>query len=71
VEAEIGEPPVLLVDDPFSALDPRRRDQVGEHLAARAGQMVVSVADETDVPGQAFVVWDVRGGTVTPRAGAA
>ena len=38
VEAEIGEPPVLLVDDPFSALDPRRRDQVGERLAAAAGR---------------------------------
>jgi DNA replication and repair protein RecF len=71
VEAEIGERPVLLVDDPFSALDPRRRDQVGEHLAARGGQVFVSVADDADVPAQARVVWDVRDGTVTPRAGAA
>jgi DNA replication and repair protein RecF len=71
VEAEIGEPPVLLVDDPFSALDPRRRDQVGEHLADRGGQVVVSVADEADVPSRALAIWDVRGGTVTPRAGAA
>ena len=28
VGREIGEPPILLVDDPFSALDPRRRDRV-------------------------------------------
>ncbi len=69
VEEEIGEPPVLLVDDPFSALDPRRRDQVGEHLAGRGGQVVVSVADEADIPPRAVAVWDVRAGAVTPRAG--
>ena len=71
VEQEIGEPPVLLVDDPFSALDPRRRDQVGEHLAGRGGQVVVSVADEADVPAQAATIWDVHAGSVTPRPGAA
>ena len=69
VQEEIGEPPVLLVDDPFSALDPRRRDQVGEHLAGRGGQVVVSVADEADIPARAAVVWDVKAGAVTPRAG--
>jgi DNA replication and repair protein RecF len=67
VQEEIGEPPVLLVDDPFSALDPRRRDQVGEHLAGRGGQVVVSVADEADIPPQAVAVWDVHAGTVAPR----
>jgi DNA replication and repair protein RecF len=71
VEAEIGEPPVLLVDDPFSALDPRRRDQVGEHLAGRGGQVVISVADEADIPRGAGTIWDVRAGGVTPREGAA
>jgi DNA replication and repair protein RecF len=71
VETEIGEPPVLLVDDPFSALDPRRRDQVGEHLAGRGGQVVISVADEVDVPARADAVWDVADGSVTPRAGVA
>lgn len=69
VQEEIGEPPVLLVDDPFSALDPRRRDQVGEHLAERGGQVVVSVADEADIPARAVAVWDVRAGAVTPRTG--
>ena len=68
VELELGEPPVLLVDDPFSALDPRRRDQVAEHLLGRGGQVVVSVADEADVPDEAAAVWNVRGGTVAPRA---
>ncbi len=68
VEEVIGEPPVLLVDDPFSALDPRRRDQVGDHLANRGGQVLVSVADEADVPPRAEAIWDVRAGAVTPRA---
>lgn len=68
VEREIGEPPILLVDDPFSALDPKRRDQIGERLAARGGQVVISVADEADVPAAAHATWDVTAGTVTPRA---
>ena len=68
VAKELGEPPVLLIDDPFSALDPRRRDQIGERLASRGGQVVISVADEADVPDVADMVWDVAGGTVTPRS---
>jgi DNA replication and repair protein RecF len=68
VTKELGEPPVLLVDDPFSALDPRRRDQIGERLAAHGGQIVISVADASHVPAAAGAVWDVRAGTVTPRA---
>jgi len=68
VEREIGEPPILLVDDPFSALDPKRRDQIGERLAARGGQVLISVADETHVPVQAHATWDVKAGGVTPRA---
>lgn len=67
VAAEIGEPPLLLVDDPFSALDPRRRDQIGERLAARGGQVVISVADDAHVPSAAHAVWDIRAGEVTPR----
>jgi DNA replication and repair protein RecF len=67
VAAEIGEPPLLLVDDPFSALDPVRRDHVGERLARRGGQVLITVADEADVPASAHAVWDVRAGAVTPR----
>jgi DNA replication and repair protein RecF len=70
VSQEVNEPPVLLVDDPFSALDPRRRDLVGERLARRGGQVVISVADEADVPAAAHATWDVRGGVVTPRKAA-
>lgn len=66
VEAELGEPPVLLVDDPFSALDPRRQARIAEHLADR-GQVVISVADEAHVPAAAIAVWEVSSGSVTVR----
>ena len=59
---------MFLVDDPFSALDPTRRDQIGERLASRPGQVFISVADEADVPASAHAVWDVHAGTVTPRS---
>jgi len=67
VEAAIGEPPVVIADDPYSALDPSRRDHVAARLAARPGQVVISVADDADVPAQATQVWDVRAGTVKVR----
>jgi len=67
VEAALGEPPLLIVDDPYSALDPSRRDHVATLLAARAGQVVISVADDADVPQQATQVWDVRAGAVQVR----
>jgi len=71
VEAAIGEPPVLLVDDPYSALDPTRRDRIAGSLAARPGQVVISVADEADVPAQATAILDVSAGNVIPRHEAA
>ena len=67
VEAAIGEPPIVIADDPYSALDPARRDHVAARLAARAGQVVISVADDADVPAQATQVWDVRAGAVKVR----
>ena len=67
VEVEAGEPPLLLVDDPFSALDPSRRDRIAERLAGRSGQVVISVADEADVPPAPSATWAVRDGTVTVR----
>ncbi len=67
VADEIGEPPLLLIDDPFSALDPARRDHVGERLAARGGQVLITVADEADVPTSAHAIWDVKAGTVVQR----
>jgi len=67
----IGEPPILLVDDPYSALDPTRRDRIARMLAERHGQVVISVADEADIPLHADAILDVRAGAVTPRDEAA
>jgi DNA replication and repair protein RecF len=64
---EVGEAPVILLDDPFSALDPRRQRQAAERLVER-GQVFVSVADEAHVPDQAVQVWDVVEGGVVQRA---
>ena len=68
IQAEVGERPVLLLDDPFSALDPKRGAQVAERLAGR-GQVVVTVADEAHVPPRAQAVWDVSAGAATVRGG--
>ncbi len=68
VEAAIGEPPLVIADDPYSALDPTRRDRVARRLGARAGQVVISVADDADVPAQATQIWDVRAGAVDVRS---
>lgn len=65
VAAGAGEPPVLLLDDPFSGLDPVRRRRLGEGLAER-GQVVIAVPDEAQVPPGASV-WEVEEGRVRPR----
>ena len=67
VAVEAGEPPLLLVDDPFSALDPSRRDRIAQRLADRGGQVVISVADEADVPSASSAVWQVEAGAVSMR----
>ncbi len=66
IAIEAGELPVILLDDPFSALDPRRQRQVAERLVER-GQVFVSAADEAHVPDDAVQVWDVIGGEVARR----
>lgn len=66
VADEIGEHPLLLLDDPFSALDPARQRRISERLDGR-GQVFVSVADDAAVPDIAACIWDVRGGTITQR----
>jgi DNA replication and repair protein RecF len=67
VAGEVGERPVLLLDDPFSALDPERRRRLAVRLEDR-GQTFVSVADEAHVPAGADRIWDVSAGTVSMRA---
>jgi DNA replication and repair protein RecF len=66
VRLETGEPPITLLDDPFSALDPDRRRRLSLGLTER-GQVMIAVPDENQVPPQA-VVWSVEeGGRVVPK----
>ena len=58
VDAAIGEPVVVLVDDPYSAWTRHRRDRVAALLAARPGQVVISVADDADIPRGRHQVWE-------------
>jgi DNA replication and repair protein RecF len=68
VARSVGEAPLLIADDPYSALDPIRRDRVAARLAARDGQVVISVADDADVPAAASEVWELRAGAVAVRS---
>lgn len=68
VGEQVHERPVLLLDDPFSALDPRRQRLVGERLVER-GQVFVSVADDAHAPDGSAQVLGVSAGTVTVREG--
>lgn len=70
VAGEIGEDPVVMLDDPYSALDPVRRERLSELLHGR-GQVFVSAADPEHVPGGATAVWSVRAGSVEALAGGA
>jgi DNA replication and repair protein RecF len=69
VTAEAGEPPVLLLDDPFPGLDPTRQRRLAGRLTGR-GQTVMSVADDAHVPEHADAVWQVAAGAVAVRGGA-
>ncbi|MGH2652532.1 MAG: DNA replication/repair protein RecF, partial [Actinomycetota bacterium] len=62
VQEETGEPPLLLLDDPFSGLDPVRRQRVRARLEGR-GQVLVAVPDETQVP-EGAAVFEVAEGSV-------
>jgi DNA replication and repair protein RecF len=65
VAMEMKEPPVLLLDDPFSGLDPERRRRLAGDLDQR-GQVVITVPDEDHIPPGASV-WTV-GEAVVARA---
>jgi DNA replication and repair protein RecF len=65
VSEEVGEPPVLLLDDPFSGLDPDRRRRLAGDLEGR-GQVLIAVPDADHVPPGASV-WLVGEGAVARR----
>ena len=64
VRHEIAEPPVTLLDDPFSALDPERRRRVAGSLDGR-GQLLIAVPDDAQIPPES-TVWRVKEGRVAP-----
>ncbi|HEY1332552.1 MAG TPA: DNA replication and repair protein RecF [Actinomycetota bacterium] len=63
VAAEAGEPPIVFLDDPFSALDPRRRERLSGALDGR-GQLLIAVPDEAQIP-KGAEVWRVEDGVVS------
>lgn len=65
LEAEIGEPPILLLDDPFSGMDPERRRRLAGSLG-RGTQTLLAVPDEAQIP-EGATVWEVRDGATAPR----
>lgn len=65
VSVEIDEPPPLILDDPFSGLDPERRARLTEGLSSR-GQVLISVPDEAQLPAGASV-FEVEAGDVKKR----
>jgi DNA replication and repair protein RecF len=62
VAEEVGEPPIRFFDDPFSGLDPERRDRIGRRLV-ELDPLVIAVPDDQHVP-PASTVWRVKEGRV-------
>jgi DNA replication and repair protein RecF len=62
VADEAGDRGPLFLDDPFSGLDPARRERVAATLPAR-GQVLIAVPDEQQVP-EGSAVWRVKEGAV-------
>jgi recombinational DNA repair ATPase RecF len=70
VEAAVGSPPVLLLDDALSELDPDVQGRVLRH-AARSGQVFLTTAEPGLPEGSGAAWWDVNGGIVAESMGAA
>lgn len=67
VAEAVGSPPVLLLDDALSELDPWVRARVIDHVA-KAGQVFLTTADATRDEVCPATWWDVRGGHVSSRS---
>ncbi|MFN2589749.1 MAG: DNA replication/repair protein RecF, partial [Actinomycetota bacterium] len=62
VAAETREDPVRLFDDPFSGLDPERRDRLARRMT-ELDPLAIAVPDDQHIPGGA-TVWRVKEGRV-------
>jgi recombinational DNA repair ATPase RecF len=60
----VGEPPILLLDDPFSGLDPDRRRRLAGSLEGR-GQVLLAVPEESHIPGGSAVLCAEEGRIVS------
>jgi len=69
VEAAVGSPPVLLLDDALSELDPDVQGRVLRR-AARSGQVFLTTAEPGLPEGNGAAWWDVKGGVVAESMGA-
>ncbi len=69
VEAAVGSPPVLLLDDALSELDPDVQGRVLQH-AARSGQIFLTTAEPGVPEAGGAAWWDVKGGVVAESMGA-
>ncbi|MCK6546501.1 DNA replication and repair protein RecF [Myxococcota bacterium] len=69
----LGEPPILLLDDMSSELDPERSRQLFEAVGKLEGQVILTSTEEprglypTLPPEQPLVIYDVAGGTLARR----
>ena len=66
VSEAVGSPPVLLLDDALSELDPKVRSLVLDHVG-KAGQVFLTTADPDLGDGGRATWWDVREGHVSAR----
>jgi len=62
IAARRGSPPLLLLDDVLSELDPARRRTLAERVGGR-GQVLVTATDPAMLPGDADQLVEVRAGT--------
>jgi DNA replication and repair protein RecF len=69
VEAAVGSPPVLLLDDALSELDPQAQERVLRR-AAGSGQVFLTTAEASLPDAGAATWWDVQGGRVFEMSGA-
>jgi DNA replication and repair protein RecF len=71
-EGDLGDgEPILVLDDVFSELDPRRRERLGR-IITDAGQVLITTANDADVPESLEAdihLVDVRMGEATVREG--